>query len=109
LRHIAIVEGSRSECVGFYCLGFLRSLVAMVLSGLKFFGGFMLMKKEWMNAEYKISAGQANVYFWLLELWLPGLFSLVMLACLTHMAYCAFQTLYHPVSSFRYATAAFAL
>jgi hypothetical protein len=62
-----------------------------------------------MNAKHKIRPGQATVYYWLLELWLPGLFSLVMLACLTHMIYCAFQALAQPVSSFRYAIAAFAL
>lgn len=40
---------------------------------------------------------------------LPGLFTLILVACLAHMAYCALQGQCMPEKGFEYAISAFAL
>jgi hypothetical protein len=44
-----------------------------------------------------------------LELLLPGLFTIILLSCLAHLGYCALQSQLEPIARFQYAISAFAL
>ena len=45
---------------------------------------------------------------WIVEWVLPGLFALILLACLTHLGYCVLQGNSLPSTGFQYAISAFA-
>ena len=44
---------------------------------------------------------------WLIELLLPGLFTIILLSCLAHLGYCALQSQLQSATSFKYAISAF--
>lgn len=52
---------------------------------------------------------QMNARARLLELLVPGLFTLILMGCLAHMVFCALQAQCMPEKSFQYAISAFAL
>lgn len=62
-----------------------------------------------MTGGTETSAQTATLRRWMLELLLPGLFTLILGACLVHMACCALQAQWQPVAGFHYAISAFAL
>ncbi len=63
-----------------------------------------------MDSESKRRLPQSEVAeHWVWELLLPGLFSLVLIACLVQLACYALQAQAQPVSTFQYAISAFAL
>jgi hypothetical protein len=45
---------------------------------------------------------------WIVELVLPGVFTLILMICLAHLAYSAFQAQMHQVRTVDYAISAFA-
>jgi len=62
-----------------------------------------------MNGGNQTNLRKASVNARVFELFVPGLFTLILLACLAHMAYCAFQAQCGLTGGFQYAISAFAL
>jgi len=59
------------------------------------------------KAKALISNGEREE--WLVELLLPGLFTIILLSCLAHLGYCAMQAQLEPMARFQYAISAFAI
>lgn len=63
-----------------------------------------------MQSERKARLSQPEVAdHWVLELLLPGLFSLILITCLVHLACVALKAPLQPVNTFQYAISAFTL
>ncbi len=62
-----------------------------------------------MTGGINTTSQQGSEKNWVMELLVPGLFSLILIACLVHMATCALQGQGQPVAGFEYAISAFAL
>lgn len=62
-----------------------------------------------MNGGNQDCCGQGVSGARVMAVLLPGLFTLILVACLAHMAYCALQGQCMPEKGFEYAISAFAL
>lgn len=62
-----------------------------------------------MNGGNQTSTQNVSVGARVVELLIPGLFTLILMACLAHMACCALQAQFLSTGGFEYAISAFAL
>lgn len=62
-----------------------------------------------MNGGNQNHSRQLAIQSRLLEILVPGLFTLILMACLAHMVCCALQAQCVPEKGFQYAISAFAL